>query len=260
MKHLFKIVGFAAVAIAAVACTGKVESPKGFGEICINANSSSAVSLKNVSSDNTYTIEGLTLPASENFSLEMVSSLDDSMQSWSTIAEFSSETRYFASGSYTLKVAHGDPTIEGYDITPYFAGEKEITVEPRKTTNAVVPAYIQHALVAIECTEQFNSYFTSAAFKISTLAGAEFDVTLPMTKNLFIRPQQFAVECTAVKQTGEEVSLPKQIFTAINPQTRYTVKFDVAQAGGATIEITLNNTLVGEIVIENELNDDALPE
>ena len=92
------------------------------------------------------------------------------------------------------------------------------------------------------------------------MAGGEFDITLPMTQNLFICPQQFAIECSAVKQTGEEIALPKQIFTEVNPQTRYTVKFDVAQAGGATIAIWLNDTIVGEVAIDTELNDDALPE
>jgi hypothetical protein len=64
----------------------------------------------------------------------------------------------------------------------------------------------------------------------------------------------------SAQQTGEEIILPKQIFTEVNPQTRYTVKFDVAKAGSATIEITLNDTLVGQVTIDNELNDDALPE
>jgi hypothetical protein len=35
------------------------------------------------------------------------------------------------------------------------------------------------------------------------------------------------------------------------------VKFDVEQAGGATLEITLNDTLVDSIEIDQELNDNA---
>lgn len=261
MKHLLKTLGLAAVAMVAVACTNKVENPKGFGEISVSALSSPKVSLKNVTeSDKIYTIDGLTLPASSDFSLEIISQADNTKQGWATITEFGSEKRYFLEGNYTLKVAYGDPTIEGYDIAPCFAGEKSIAVEARKTTVAEVPAYIGHSLVVVECTDKFNSYFTSATFKVTTLAGGEFDVELPMSKNLFIRPQQFAIDCTAVKQTGEEITLPKQIFTEVNPQTRYTVKFDVAEAGGATIEISINNTIVGNVNIDNELNDDALPE
>lgn len=261
MKQLLKMLGLVALVTTTAACTDKIETKKGFGEICVNTNSSPKVSLKNVAtSDNTYTIEGLALPTSGEFSLEIVSAADASKQSWNTITEFGSEKRYFAAGNYTLKVAHGNPEAEGFDIAPYFVGEQTISVEARKTTKAVVAAHIAHSMVAVECTPLFNSYFSSATFKVTTLAGGEFDVELPMNKNLFIRPQQFAIECTAVKQTGEEIVLPKQIFTEVNPQTRYTVKFDVAKAGSATIEITLNDTLVGEVTIDNELNDDALPE
>lgn len=261
MKGLLKVFGLAAVVMATVACTDKVETKGGYGEIIVKADSSPKVSLKEVASgDNVYTIEGLALPASDEFSLEIISTADNSKQGWATITDFGSEKHYFLEGEYTLKVAHGDSTTEGYDIAPCFVGEKKITVEARKTANAVVPAYIGHSLVAVECTKNFNDYFTSASFKVTTMAGGEFDITLPMTKNLFIRPQQFAIDCTAVKQTGEEITLPKQIFTEVNPQTRYTVKFDVAQAGGATIEISLNDTLVSNVNIDNELNDDALPE
>jgi hypothetical protein len=40
-------------------------------------------------------------------------------------------------------------------------------------------------------------------------------------------------------------------------QTLYTVKFDVKDAGQATLEITLNETLMESIDIEQELNDNA---
>ncbi|MBE6210851.1 MAG: DUF4493 domain-containing protein [Rikenellaceae bacterium] len=261
MKHLLKTLGLAAVAMAVVACTDNTEPTVGYGELRVSGAVSSNVSLKSVATaDNTFTLAGVTLPESEQFSLELISAADDSTQSWATIAEFGSEKRYFPEGSYTLKAAYGDPTLEGFDIAPYFAGEEQITVTARKVTNAVITANIKHSLVAVECTDNFNNYFTSATFKVTTLAGGEFDIELPMSKLLFIRPQQFAIECTAIKQTGEEIALPLQIFTEVNPQTRYTVKFDVEQAGGATIEISLNDKVVNEVTIDNELNDDALPE
>jgi hypothetical protein len=40
-------------------------------------------------------------------------------------------------------------------------------------------------------------------------------------------------------------------------QTFYTVKFDVENAGSATLNITLNETLVESVDIEQELNDNA---
>ncbi len=261
MKHLLKTLGLAAIVMAMVACTDKTENQNGYGELRVSGDASSKVSLKNVvAADNMVSLDGITLPESNQFSLDIISNVDGTTQSWATISEFGSEKRYFLEGDYTLKVAYGDPSLEGYDIAPYFVGEKQVSVAARKVTDAVVTANIAHSLVTVECTDRFSGYFTSASFVITTLAGGEFAVTTPMEKPLFIRPQQFSIACTAVKQTGEEVVLPVQIFTEVNPQTRYTVKFDVEQAGGATVEISFNNTIVGEVQIDNELNDDALPE
>ena len=44
----------------------------------------------------------------------------------------------------------------------------------------------------------------------------------------------------------------------MNPRTRYTVRFDVAQTGGASVTVELNDTVVEEIDLDAELNDDAI--
>ena len=261
MRNIFKIFTLAVALSVATGCTEKGEIEGGYGRLRISSKPSSAISLKSVATgDNIGTIEGLTLPEGDQFSIEITSLGDGTTQSWATLAEFGSEERYFLAGEYLLKAAYGNPELEGFDIAPAFAGEKQVMVKARKVSEAVISANILHSLVVVECGEQFNHYFTSAEFKLTTLAGGEFDIEVPMTSALFIRPQQFSIACSAVKQTGEVVELPLQIFTNVNPQTRYTVKYDVAQAGRATIEISLNNTLVGEVAIDNELNDEALPE
>ena len=261
MKNLFKTLGLAAIVMAMAACTDRVETNGGYGEIVATVNTSPEVSLKDVATnDKIYTLDGLTLPSSSDFSFEVISTSDNSSQSWDSITEFASEKRYFPAGEYTLKVAYGDPTGEGFDITPYFAGQSKIEVMPRTVSKATISARIGHSVVAVECTDNFKMYFPSYDFKVTTLAGGEFNITLPMSQTLFIRPQQFAIDCIATKQTGEQITLPRQIFAEVNPQTRYTVKFDVAEAGSVTIHIKLNDNLIESIAIDTELNDDALPE
>ena len=53
------------------------------------------------------------------------------------------------------------------------------------------------------------------------------------------------------------MTLPEYKNEAAQAQTLYTVKFDVENAGSATLNITLNDTLVESIDIEQELNDNA---
>mgnify|MGYP006361205613 FL=1 len=80
---------------------------------------------------------------------------------------------------------------------------------------------------------------------------------------LFIAPESFTISGTATKQSAQSgaegvvVTLPEYKPESVAAQTLYTVKFDVEKAGSATLNITLNETLVESIDIEQELNDNA---
>ena len=80
---------------------------------------------------------------------------------------------------------------------------------------------------------------------------------------MFIAPENFTISGTATKQPnqsgaeGVEVTIPEYKPTKVEAQTLYTVKFDVEDAGSATLTITLNEMLVDSIEIEQELNDNA---
>ena len=112
-------------------------------------------------------------------------------------------------------------------------------------------------------TEAFETYFVGGhTLKLTTAAGNEFDVT-EQTEPIFIAPAAFTISGTAVKQPnqsgaeGTVVTLPEYKNDEAKAQTFYTVKFDVENAGRATLTITLNDTLVESIDIEQELNDNS---
>ena len=76
--------------------------------------------------------------------------------------------------------------------------------------------------------------------------------------------EAFVVNGTATKQpnqsgaAGVEVTLPEYKMETPAAKTFYTIKFDVTNAGGASLEITLNDTLKDSIALEDvELNDNA---
>jgi hypothetical protein len=117
-------------------------------------------------------------------------------------------------------------------------------------------------LVEVEVTEAFETYFVGGhTLKLTTAAGNEFDVT-EQTEPIFIAPAAFTISGTAVKQPnqsgaeGTVVTLPEYTNEA-KAQTFYTVKLDVENAGRAQLTITLNDTLVESIDIEQELNDNS---
>lgn len=202
-----------------------------------------------------------TTPAAEEFTLKIEGVSHTYQKEYANINEFN-EDNYLYVGSYQATVTAGDITDEGYDKAT-FVGIKKFAVEPRVETPVTITATIANALVKVETTEAFDNYFVGGhAFELTTSAGNKFDVSA-QTEPLFIAPASFTVGGTATKQAnqsganGATITLPEYKMENPAAQTYYTVKFDVKDAGRATLEITLNDELVESIDIEQELNDNA---
>lgn len=177
-----------------------------------------------------------------------------------TFAEFA-EDNYLHYGSYTVTAVAGDVAEEGYDKVA-FEGSADFEVKVRENTEVAITATIANALVKVETTEKFRNYFVGGhTMELTTEAGNTFDVS-EQIDTLFVAPGEIVINATATKQAnqsgaeGAVITLPEQKVN-VAAQTFYTIKFDVADAGRATLEIKLNETLVESIDIEQELNDNA---
>ena len=251
MKKFFTMASLLALALTACSKDGAVNEAEGNGRVNV-----SCVAMTEVST--TRANVSCTTPSAEDFTLSIVGS--DFEAEYATIAQFN-ENNYLHHGDYVATVVAGDLAEEGYDKAT-FVGNKQFDVEARKSTDVEITATIANALVVVETTENFANYFAGGyALELTTAAGNKFDVTA-QSAPLFIAPGGFTVSGTAVKQPnqsgseGVEVTLEYK-NEAAQAQTLYTVKFDVENAGSATLNITLNDTLVDSIDIEQELNDNA---
>ena len=254
MRKFFTIASLFALTLSA--CSEEVANgeQKGEGRVTIDCVASTTVveTRANIS---------CTTPAAEDFTLRIEGVGHTYTADYANIAEFNADN-YLVNGLYKASVVAGDINEEGYDKAT-FAGSEEFAVEPRKDTQVNIKATIANALVKVEVTENFERYFEGGhTLTLTTAAGNEFDVTT-QTEPIFIAPTTFTIGGTAVKQPnqsgveGVEVVLPEYKPTEVKAQTLYTVKFDVENAGSATLNITLNETLVESIDIEQELNDNA---
>lgn len=254
MKKFFTLASFMALALAS--CTN--EEPKG------EANEKGAVAFDLTISnevDVTRANVSCTTPTAEDFALEIEGVSHTFSKEYANIAEFNADG-YLHYGSYKATVVAGDLAEEGYDKAT-FVGSKEFEVAARQDTEVEITATIANALVKVETTEAFNNYFVGGhALELETAAGNKFDVSA-QSEPLFIAPASFTVNGTAVKQAnqsgveGATITLPEFKQESVAAKTFYTVKFDVKDAGRATLEIRLNETLVESIDIEQELNDNA---
>lgn len=254
MKKFFAF--FSLVALSLTACDKGVDAngAKGEGSVAFKVGETTEVV-------ETRTNVSCTTPVAEDFSLRIEGVDATYAADYDNITIFN-ENNYLVEGTYKAIVATGDVKVEGYDKAA-FVGSAEFAVEARKHTDVEITATIANALVKVEVTEAFTNYFEGGhSLKLTTAAGNEFDVT-EQTEPLFIAPGAFTVSGSAIKQPnqsgkdGVEVTLPECKNESAAAQTLYTVKLDVENAGQATLTITLNDTLVESIDIEQELNDNA---
>lgn len=254
MRKFFTLASL--LALSMVACTNEgtkgEANEKGYINFSLNISNEVDVTRANIS---------CTTPAAEDFNLTIEGVDNDYLGEFATIAEFN-ENNYLHYGTYKATVCAGNLLDEGYDKAA-FVGSKEFEVAARKETNVEITATIANALVKVETTESFDNYFVGGhTFELTTEAGNKFDVS-DQSEPLFIAPASFTVAGTAVKQAnqsgteGATITLPEYKMESAVAQTLYTVKFDVKDAGRATLEITLNEELVESIDIEQELNDNA---
>lgn len=253
MRKLFTIASLMALTLSACSKEATQSEQEGKGQVTINCKTETMVDTRaNIS---------CTLPEFEDFTLKIEGVGSNYTAEYAAIADFNADS-YLHHGNYKATVVAGDITEEGYDKAT-FVGVKEFSVEARKSSEVEVTAYIANALVKVEVTEAFKEYFVGGySLKLTTAAGNEFDVTA-QTEPIFIAPETFTISGTAVKQPnqsgaeGVTVALPEYKNVEVEAQTLYTVKMDVEAAGKATLTITLNDTLVESIDIEQELNDNA---
>lgn len=255
MKKFFAIASLLALTLSACSDDVAQSEQKGEGQVTIGC-----VAATNVVE--TRANVGCTTPAAEDFALRIEGVGHTYTADYATITEFNEGDNYLHLGTYKATVVAGDITEEGYDKAT-FVGSANFTVEARKNTNVEITATIANALVKVEVTDAFEAYFEGGhTLKLTTAAGNEFDVT-EQTEPIFIAPDSFTIGGTAIKQPnqsgveGTVVTLPNYVLESVAAQTLYTVKLDVENAGGATLTITLNDTLIESIDIEQELNDNA---
>ena len=253
MKKFFAFASLLALTLSA--CTEKEHQSeqKGEGQVTITLATSAEV--------DTRAQISCTTPVLEDFALTIEGVGYDYAKEYASISEFNADN-YLRFGQYRATVVAGDLADEGFN-KPVFGGSQEFDVVARGDVNVEITATIANAIVKVETTERFDSYFEGGhTLKLVTDAGNEFDVT-NQSELLFIVPELFTITGTATKQPAQSdaegvvVTLPEYKPESVAAQTLYTVKFDVETAGGATLNITLNEALVESIDIEQELNDNA---
>lgn len=195
----------------------------------------------------------ITVPEVSNFSLEIVGA--DYEKSWEQFSLFESAENPLVAGEYTASIAWGDISQEGVN-KPAYGGSVDFVIEPQKVTNASIVAYLTNAQVFVRFTDNFLNYFHDESFMLKSALGNEFSFNSTSEDTVFIAPGAFTINGSALKQTGVSITFPEQSNVA-EARKLYTYTFDLATAGEAKVVISLDDTVIEEVVIETELNPES---
>lgn len=252
MRKFFTFASLVALMLSACSKEAAQSEQAGKGQVTINCNVETVVDTRaNIS---------CTTPTAEDFALTIEGVGHTYIAKYNAIPMFNDGDNYLRLGDYVANIVAGDVKDEGYDKVA-FVGSSEFSVSARKQTDVAIVATIANAIVKVEVTDAFKGYFTDYELTLTTALGNEFNVT-EQQKPIFVAPTSFTISGFATKQPNQSgaegvvVTLPEKKVDAA-ARTFYTVKFDVQQAGSASLTISLNDTLVETYTIETELNDNA---
>ncbi|MCM1151788.1 MAG: DUF4493 domain-containing protein [Alistipes sp.] len=220
------------------------------------------------------------IPAAPDLALRIESADPeyDFARRWDSVADYDSQSDYLWSTDYEITLFTGtDAEHPGAEASPegvgcpYFEGRTKATVSVGlESTRVDITARLANTIVRIDFTDRFKGYFGSGAdFRLTTAAGSEFDIDYTTTGNYYyIRPGGgFTISGEATKQKpsatqpAQTVKFADTVNEKAVPGTLYTYTFDVSGIGDTgEVILTLNDTPIRTETIDEELNDDAIPE
>ncbi len=241
------------------------ESGNGFGRIRLRGSANGVIETRTRADFDLSTI-GVTVPAPGEFALELICPALQFDEEWPTIDDFNTEDELYKAGSYTAVITFGSPDEEGIN-KPYYYGEEGLTVVATETATAQINAAIANSLAEVRTTEAFDNYFHDATFTLKTASGNEFTFTPRSGESVvpvFVKAAtKLTVTGTARRQSqtgeddGPEIVFAEQSLDMTKARTRHIFTFDAADAGSATLHITLDESQEITVTVDVELNENA---
>lgn len=196
-----------------------------------------------------------TLPNEGDFSIVVKNSSDTPV--YSGLLKDWDSSKKLQAGTYSVEASFGNIEDAGFD-KPYFYGKKEFTIAANTTSNVQIPVELENCAVKIVATEMFSKYVTSSTISIKPLALSAWSVVdLQNPKAFFMEPYGLNVkgEYTTQAQGPQATTSFNKEYTSFEAKSLYTLTFDAKLIGSSTIQITFNDTVLGEVEINEELND-----
>lgn len=185
-----------------------------------------------------------------------LSSLDGTFsKSWDSVADFNSEEE-FKVDNYLMEATYGDASDEGFE-KPYYYGAASLSVRENQQTPVAIDVTLANSMVTVQYTDAFKDYFTSYQMLLHSESGNYLEYAADETRPVYVKSGKVTLIADVVKPNGTGGKFEALELNA-QPRHHYTVTVDVngGQVGGAVLEITYDDSISDEVIVDIDLSDD----
>lgn len=168
-------------------------------------------------------------------------------------ADYSNEME-IGVGTYDVTLEYGSYTDEGYNL-PYYYATEQVTVADQQTTSLNLDAKLKNAMVALQCTDAFDTYFRSYEVTLQS-DGSPVVWSAGETRAAYMHPGPISMSMKLSTITGKELNINAATINAAEG-TLYNVVLDVnnGEVGKASISVSFDDATV-QRPINIEINND----
>lgn len=239
-------------------------SATGKGGIKLNLTSYADVTT-NIPKVRAAEIQGVTPPPTSAFQIRLSKQDGSYVKTWTSMEDFAKEDK-FSVGSYDLEAFYGTPDSQGvinsyskgYENSYYYGVVENITVLEGRDTPVELGATLSNAVVIVEYTDAFKSYFTEWSTTLKTSAATDVEIG-NKESTAYVKPGDVDIVIDATLQNGKKIFLNPAVFEA-EPQHMYKIKYNIfdGNVGYGTLEINFDDEPSGEHNIYIELTDELV--
>lgn len=147
-----------------------------------------------------------------------------------------------AGKTYTVKAYSydRDKNAQGFDAKPYYAGEKDVTIEANKANYAEITCKLAQSKVSVEYTDKFKSAFTDPfQCYVTGNSGTSIEFKEGETRAAYVKAEQ---PLSIKLDFGKDKVFTQQITASAEAAHLYKVKLEAGDAQTG-ITITLDKTI-----------------
>lgn len=143
--------------------------------------------------------------------------------------------------TYTIKAYSADKNMEtqGFDVQPYYAGQKDVVIEANKAKNVNITCKLAQTMVSVNCSETFKSTFAGYTCYIEGADALSIPFVEDEARAAYVKAGQ---PLTVKVDFGNGKSFSQEITSKAEAAYHYKVNLDITE-GNAGFDISVDQTI-----------------